>query len=271
MVPFASKALWGLGALAVVAAIAYGVATNDSSGGAILAFVATGAILLGVVVVIADPDREPFFVAGAPLSEQTAVGGRPSVPSPWPLIAAVALGALAIGAATDAVVVVIAAILLAVSGVGWLLQTWTEHPTYTGQYAARLKERLLLPVGLPVGVASLVAVIVISLSRIFLALPENGTRAVALAVALVILLSAFAVAASERMARTALDVADRVRVRQPDRGRRRRPRARRAQVREAQGDPPRPAPARHQPVGHGDHSGVLGMTGSGPSAPTSTP
>lgn len=204
MVPFASKALWGLGALAVVAAIAYGVATNDSSGGAILAFVATGAILLGVVVVIADPDREPFFVAGAPLSEQTAVGGRPSVPSPWPLIAAVALGALAIGAATDAVVVVIAAILLAVSGVGWLLQTWTEHPTYTGQYAARLKERLLLPVGLPVGVASLVAVIVISLSRIFLALPENGTRAVALAVALVILLSAFAVAASERMARTAL-------------------------------------------------------------------
>jgi hypothetical protein len=204
VVPFASKALWGLGALSVVAAIAYGVATNDSSGGAILAFVATGAILLGVVVVIADPDREPFFVAGAPLSEQTAVGGRPSVPSPWPLIGAVALGALAIGAATDAVVVVIAAILLAVSGVGWLLQTWIEHPTYTGQYAARLKERLLLPVGLPVGVASLVAVIVISLSRIFLALPENGTRAVALAVALVILLSAFAVAASERMARTAL-------------------------------------------------------------------
>jgi hypothetical protein len=93
---------------------------------------------------------------------------------------------------------------MAVAAVGWVLQEWSEHPAYSRRYALRLRERLVIPIGLPVLVLALIAIITISLSRIFLALPENGTRAVALAVALVILLSAFAVAASEHMARTAL-------------------------------------------------------------------
>ncbi len=204
MVPFGSKALWGFGFLAVVAAIAYGAATNDTSGGTVLASVAVGAILLGVVVVVADADRAPWHAPDAPLSPQSPVGGRPSMPSPWPLAGAVGLGVLALAAATNGVVVLAAVLVLALSGLGWLFQQWSEHPTYSGRYAARLKERLLLPVGLPLGVFSLVAIITISLSRIFLALPENGTRAVALAIAVVVLLAAFAVAASDRMARTAL-------------------------------------------------------------------
>ena len=204
MVPFATKALWGFGFAAVVAAITYGLATNDDAGGAILAFVATGAILLGVVVLFADADQAPWFAPGTPLAQEAPIGGRPMFPSPWPFFGALALGTLAVGAATDAVVVVIAAILLAITGIGWGFQQWSEQPSYTGRYAARLKERLVLPLGLPILVGVLVAIIVISLSRIFLALPETGTRAVALAVALVILLSGFAVAASERMARTAL-------------------------------------------------------------------
>ncbi len=100
--------------------------------------------------------------------------------------------------------VIIAGVLMAVAGTGWALQQWSEHPAYSRRYALRLRERVIIPIGLPVLVLALIAVITISLSRIFLALPENGTRGVALAVALVILLSAFAVAASERMARTAL-------------------------------------------------------------------
>jgi len=204
VVPFGSKALWGFGLLATVAAIAYGAATNDGSGGTILAFVAAGAVLLGVLVVVADPDRAPWSAPDATLAEQAPAGPSPSLPSAWPVLGAVGLGVLALAAATNAVTVVAAVLVLAVVGTGWLLQQSSEHASYTGRYAARLKERLLLPVGLPVGVAALVAIITISLSRIFLALPENGTRAVALAVALVVLLSAFAIASSDRMARTAL-------------------------------------------------------------------
>ena len=204
MVPFATKALWGFGFAGVVAAIVYGLATNDDAGGAILAFVSTGAILIGVVVLFADPDQAPWFATGTPLGQEAPIGGRHMYPSPWPFFGALALGTLAVGAATDAVVVVIAVILLAVTAVGWVFQQWSEHPSYTGRYATRIKERLVVPLGLPILVGTLVAIIVISLSRIFLALPEDGTRAVALSVAVVILLSAFAVAASERMARTAL-------------------------------------------------------------------
>lgn len=204
MVPFTSKALFGLAVATMIAAIGYGVATDDGSGGAVLGFIAAGAFLLGLAAALADADLPPYVAPDAGLIDVPPAGGRPSLPSPWPLAGAFALGVLALAVATEGVVVIAGAILLVIVGLGWFFQHWAEHPTYTARYGTRLKERLLVPVGLPVGVFCLVAVIAISLSRIFLALPEQGTRVVALAIALVILLSAFAVAASERMARTAL-------------------------------------------------------------------
>jgi hypothetical protein len=204
MVPFASKALWGLGILTGIAAITYGWTTNDDSGGTLLAFLAAGAIILAVAVAVADADRAPWYASGTPIAYEPPVGGRPSLPAPWPVLGAFSLAVLALGAASEAGVVIIAGVLMAVAGSGWALQQWTEHPLYSRRYAFRLRERIAIPFGLPVLVLALIAIITISLSRIFLALPEDGTRAVALAIAVVVLLSAFAVAASEHMARTAL-------------------------------------------------------------------
>ncbi len=204
MAPFASKCLWALGILTSIAALTYGWTTNDDSGGLLLAFLAGGAVVLAVAVAFADADRAPWYAAGTPVAHEPPVGGSPSLPSPWPIAAAVSLAMLVLGAASEGDVVIIAGVLMAVAGTGWALQQWSEHPAYSRRYALRLRERVIIPIGLPVLVLALIAVITISLSRIFLALPENGTRGVALAVALVILLSAFAVAASERMARTAL-------------------------------------------------------------------
>ncbi|GAC1537352.1 MAG: hypothetical protein NVS3B12_21250 [Acidimicrobiales bacterium] len=204
MVPFASKAMFAMAAAAMVAAVAYGVATDDGSGAAVLGFIAAGALALALTVALADADLSPYVAADAPLVDVVPAGGRPALPSPWPLVGAVALGALALAAATDAVVVLTAVVLVSIAAFGWFFQHWSEHPSYTARYGARLKERLLIPVGLPLAVFGLVAIIAISLSRIFLALPEQGTRVVALVVAIVILGSAFVIAASERMARTAL-------------------------------------------------------------------
>ena len=204
MVPFASRALWALGLLTGVAAITYGWTTNDDSGGTLLAFLAVGAIVLAVAVAIADADRPVWYAPGAPIAQQAPAGGPPSLPAPWPVLGALGLAVLALGAASEGGVVIIAGVIMGVAAVGWALQQWSEHPLYSRRYALRLRERIVIPIGLPFLVLGLIAVITISLSRIFLALPENGTRAVALAVAVVILLSAFAVAASSRMARTAL-------------------------------------------------------------------
>lgn len=204
MVPLTGKALFGLAVAVLVACVAYGVATDDGSATAVLAFVAMGAVALALVGTLADPDLPPYVAVDAPRADQSPVGGRPSLPSPWPLVGAVALGVAALAAATDAVVVVTAAVVVVIAGVGWLFQSWSEHPSYTPRFGLRLRERFLLPIGLPVGVLALVAVIAVSLSRVFLAVSEQGARAVALAVAVVVLGSAFAVSASKRMARTAL-------------------------------------------------------------------
>jgi len=204
VVPFASKALFALAAVGLVASIAYGVATGDGSATAALGFVAAGAFILGLAVALADPDRAPWVAAGAPLVQEAPAGGRPLLPSAWPMAAGVALGVAALAAATDAVVVLAAIAVLTVVGLGWLFQQWVEDPTYTPSFGARLKERLLVPIGLPLAVVFLVAVIVLSLSRVFLALPETATQGVALAVAVIILVSAFAIASATRMARTAL-------------------------------------------------------------------
>ncbi|HVM64333.1 MAG TPA: hypothetical protein VMU14_05680 [Acidimicrobiales bacterium] len=204
MVPFASKGLWALGILTGIAALTYGWTTNDDSGGVLLAFLAGGAIILAVAVAVADADQAPWYVPGAPVASQPPVGGRPLLPAAWPLFAAVSLAVLALGAASDAGVVIIAGVLMAVAGVGWAFQSWAENPVYTARYAHRLRDRLVIPVGLPILVLALIAIITISLSRIFLALPEDGTRIVALVVAAVALISGFVIAASDRMARTAL-------------------------------------------------------------------
>lgn len=206
MVPLGTKALFGMAFLGAIAAFVYGVVTDDTSATTVLVFAAAGAAAIGVLVLFADPDRAPWFAPDAPLGQQSPVGGRPLLPSPWPLAGAVSLGVLALAAATDAVVITGAAVLMALVALGWFFQHFSEHQTYTARYAARLKERLVLPIGLPIGVFVLVAIIAASLSRVFLALPEQGTRVVALAIAVVILVSAAAVAMTERMARNALAV-----------------------------------------------------------------
>jgi uncharacterized membrane protein YqhA len=202
--PFGSKALFGMAGVTLIVSIAYGIRTNDGSATSALGFIAIGAFVLGLLVVFADPDRAPWYAPDAPIAQQSPSGGRPSLPSAWPLVWAAALAVLAIAAATDAVLVGTATVLMVVAAIGWFFQHFSEHPTYSSRYAARLKERLVVPIGLPVAVLILLAIIAGSLSRIFLALPEQGTRAAALAVALIILVSAFAIAASDRIARTAL-------------------------------------------------------------------
>jgi hypothetical protein len=204
MVPFASRCLWALGILTGIAALTYGWTTNDDSGGLLLAFLAGGAIVLAVAVAVADADRAPWFAPGTPVAYQQPAGGRPQLPAAWPLLGAISLAVLVLGAASEGGVVIIAGVLMAVAGIGWAFQAWAESPIYTPRYARRIRDRLVIPVGLPVLVLALIAIVTISLSRIFLALPENGTRAVALAVAAVILISGFVIAASDRMARTAL-------------------------------------------------------------------
>ena len=206
MVPFGSKALWGFGFLAVVAAVAYGAATSDNTGGAVLAFVATGAPAPRRRGRAGRPRSGAVVRAGHPArrrNTQSAAGRRSR--APWPIVGCRRRGDAGRRrrhqrrrrrrrrgpAGRRPARVDVAAVERALD----LHQPLRRPPEGAPPAAGRAPRRRGLPRRRSWS---------ISLSRIFLALPENGTRAVALAVALVVLLSAFAVAASERMARTAL-------------------------------------------------------------------
>lgn len=204
MIPFASKALFAFSALILIAAAGYGLDTSDALGTTTLLFIGLGAATIAVAVALSSPDTPPFVAPDTRPAEQTPVGGPASRPSPWPLLVAVGFGLLALGAATNGEVQVASAAVLAVAAAGWLVQHWGEDPRASHAFGSRIRERLALPFALPVSVVVLVAIIAISLSRVFLALPETATRGVALAIAMVVLISAFVIAASTRMARTAL-------------------------------------------------------------------
>ena len=204
MLSLGTRSLFAMGMAAFAAAVVYGVATNDGSGTTLLAFAAAGALALGGAVATLGPDYAPRVNPDSPLAHNPATGGRPKYPSPWPLVAALAIGVLAIGAATSAVVIVGGIIVAVAALLGWTFQAWTEHPAFTARFGARLSERLLVPLGLPVAVFCLIAVITLSLSRVLLAVPDTGSRVVAAVVAVVVLASAFFISSQERMARAAL-------------------------------------------------------------------
>lgn len=205
MLSLGTKSLFGFGVATFVASVAYGVATNEGSGATVLAFVAAGAVALAVVSLAAGPDRIPVPADG-PALQNAPAGARPAFPSVWPLVAAISVGLLAIAATTNWIVLVAGIVVGTLAYVGWLLQAWSEDPTFTARFGLRLQDRFLVPLGLPLSVFGLILVIALSLSRVLLATPEQGSRAIALAVAVLILGGAFFVTSQERMARAALSL-----------------------------------------------------------------
>ena len=206
MLSYVSKSLLTLALLAFGAGIVYGIATGDDAGTTLLVVTAAGAFLLALVTLTAGPDLDPLPSPDGAERQLAPAGGRPLFPSVWPLGAGLAVAFAAIGSATSAGVVVAAVLVSVVVLLGWVFQAWTEHPAFTARFGARLSDRLLAPLGMPLAIFGLVLLIALSISRVLLTVPESGSRVVAIVVAIVILASAFFIASQERMARAALSL-----------------------------------------------------------------
>ena len=125
-------------------------------------------------------------------------------PSLWPLVAAVAVGILAVGLAVGGTVVTDRHRRLLIATAGWCAQAWREDPSFTPREGAKLTDRLIAPLALPVLALALVAVIVISMSRVLLAVPKDASVAVAGGLAVLLLAGFFVLASRPRLARTGL-------------------------------------------------------------------
>jgi plastocyanin len=91
-----------------------------------------------------------------------------------------------------------------VAAAGWLAQCWREDPSFTPREGAKLTDRLIAPVGLPLLALGLVATIVISVSRVLLAVPKEASIAIAGGMAVSLMAVFFLLAARPSMARGGL-------------------------------------------------------------------
>ena len=132
------------------------------------------------------------------------MAAEPSPPSLWPLAAAVAVGIVAVGLATGRVVVTVGVVAALMAAGGWLAQSWREDPSYTPREGAKISDRLIAPVALPILALTLIAIIVISVSRVLLAVPKDASVAIAGVLAVVLMVVFFVLAARPGLARTAL-------------------------------------------------------------------
>jgi plastocyanin len=203
----AAKLHFGLAALALVLAIGYQATTGDRSGGVLFFFLMAAALLAGLAETGATIDDSAPWPPADSVPPQESVAVDPSLqpaPSAWPMLLAAAVGVLAIGAAAGHYVVIVGAVGALLAVFGGLAQAFREDPSHTPTEGARVTDRAVAPFLLPLTAFGLVAVLVISVSRVLLAVPKAASVAIALAVAIIVLLGFALIAARPRASSTIL-------------------------------------------------------------------
>jgi plastocyanin len=213
----AAKLQFGIATAALVAAAVYSFAADDPTGFAVLLGIVVATTLAGLVLTVAGiKDRAPRLVPVSASASTNSADGLPplemvsvdrslsSRPSPYPLLAAVALGIFGVGLAVGHVVVIVGVVAGLLAAGGWLGQCWREDPSFTPREGAHISDRLLAPFGLPLLALTLVGVIVISVSRVLLAVPKDASVAIAFGLALILLVAFFVLASRPHAGRASL-------------------------------------------------------------------
>lgn len=189
MFSYATKVLAALsGAALITAAVYFGVQGDRS--GAVLLLLLSLAAFVGVVTVAAAgvTDIAPYVPADAPPPERNAhTPGPAATGSGWPIISAGAVLLLAVGVATNEVVVYFGVAAVVLAALGWFSKAWADHPTWTPRVEGRVVDRFVAPLTTPIAMTALTAVIAISLSRPLLASDVAVAPWISLVVAVAIL------------------------------------------------------------------------------------
>jgi plastocyanin len=181
-----SRVYLGISAVALVAAIAYAIGTDDHMGSVLFLSAFAAAAFLGGLMV-----RAGRLEASAPigsLAEREGGDRRFVAPTFWPVAAAVAIAVLLVGFTTDKAFFVLGLGAAVLAALGWYGQTFRDHRDQADPNALIVQDRIISPAGLPLIAAVGIAIVVISFSRILLAASETGAWIIALAAAALIML-----------------------------------------------------------------------------------
>ncbi|MEQ1874854.1 MAG: hypothetical protein ABL953_14155 [Ilumatobacteraceae bacterium] len=171
-----SKMFLGATTLSVVASVVFAASNGGATGliGTIgLVTAATIFAFLASINLFTRDGNTPSMQQGI---ENTSSAAQPPVGSSmWPLIAAVGLGGLVVGAVSKPVVFKVAVVVLLAAIVEWMVQGWSERASADHTYNASLRSRMMNSLEFPILATIGGAAVVYAFSRVMLtATPEAG-------------------------------------------------------------------------------------------------
>ena len=195
-----SKLFIGASTLAIAGTLIYGVANGGALGtlglvSAAIAFV----FLAGINFWVRDSNVSSMDTAGI---ETCAASHRSPSRSMWPLVAGLGAALVPVGLVVGSAITWMAAIVLMVTTVEWMVQSWSERASGDPAYNSSIRRRILHPMELPVLAAIGVGVIIFSFSRIMLYTPSTGGMVVFGGIAAAVLLFGALIAAKRNVAKS---------------------------------------------------------------------
>ena len=198
MIPTAGKFWFTVAALAFVGGIVYVVAAGSEWFGTfVLMSVAASGLLLGGLSVATRDGDGPVY-ATQPV-EMVPIPSRRSLAAPWPVLFTVAIAVAIIGLAGHSLLFWAGLGMLVLVFGEWMVQDWAEGVSSDDAANQELRNRLMFPLEIPTTAMLIVAFVVLSFSRVLLALPKNASTVVAIVVAITILGVASLIAARPQL------------------------------------------------------------------------
>jgi hypothetical protein len=157
-----------------------------------LGVAACAAFLAGLLVAFRDAD--PEAVAEVVQAETVPLTRAPSGPSAWPIVAAIAIGLMALGWVINTPLMMAGVGLLAVSAVVWTFRAWADRATGDDEVNAAIYHRIIDPMRVPVLALLLIGLVVFDLSQILKAVDRLASIYIFLATFVVFALLFAAVA-----------------------------------------------------------------------------
>jgi len=177
-----SKYFIGLTGFSAVALVIYLVAVDGAIGGAVplASIMVASGLLAGLALFNRDGDVQ---VGDATAPANVAPVGS----SLWPLVSTVGIVGMGVGLITHEIIFLLGLFALAAGFVEWVIQGWSESASSDRSYNASVRGRLIHPLEFPILATVGSGVIILSFSRIMLAISKTAGAVVFIIVGTIVL------------------------------------------------------------------------------------
>jgi hypothetical protein len=231
-----SKFFYGAAVVAYLSALVYGFLTAASASGGVIAALSDGglveaiigpvsfgwkgsvgehvgySVLMGAAAVLAavggfhtafrDGDAEAVAAVQHTTSAPAVL--VPAGLSYWPLICAFGVGLAVVGLALDPLLFVVGLVLMGVGAFSWTVRAWAERISADPAVNREFRHQLVDPLEIPVVSVLVAAVVVLSVSRVLLAIPKLGATFLIIILAVAVFAVAVTLANRPRLSRSAV-------------------------------------------------------------------